>query len=48
MLIEHKTALASRAQQVYAGMAQFLLVHRVEVIGILKIYLHGCEITHYF
>ena len=39
-LVEHKTALARRTQQVHASVAQFLGIHAVEVGGILKIYLH--------
>ena len=40
MLVEHKTALARRTQQVHASITQFLGIHAVEVGGILKIYLH--------
>ena len=40
-LIEHKTALASCAEQVHTGVAQLWCIHRQEVGGILEIYLHG-------
>ena len=40
-LIEHKTALASCAEQVHTGMAQFRRIHSLEVGGIQEIYLHN-------
>ena len=40
-LIEYKTALASRAEQVHTGVAQLWRIHRQEVGGIHKIYLHN-------
>jgi hypothetical protein len=47
-LVEHKAALASRAEQVHTSVAQLIGIHPIEVCGILKICLHGCKITHYF
>ena len=40
-LIEHKTALSSRAEQVHTGVAQLRRIHSLEVGGILEIYLHN-------
>ena len=41
MLIEDKAALAGRAQQVHAGVAQLGSVHRIKIVRINEIYRHG-------
>ena len=40
-LVEHKTALASRAEQVHASVAQLWRIYRQKVGGIPEIYLHN-------
>ena len=40
-LIENKTALASRAEQVHASVAQLWRIYRQKVGGIPEIYLHN-------
>ena len=42
--VEHKAALARRAQQVHAGVAQLRRVHREEISRVMKINLHNIKI----
>ena len=47
-LIENKTALASRAEQVHASVAQLWRIHRQEVSGIPEIYLHNRQKKEFY
>ena len=47
-LVEHKTALASRAEQMHTGVAQLRRIHCQEVGGIPEIYLHNRQKLEFY